>query len=281
MNKYDYGHLEETEVRREDQKLYKFREGDFLRLRLQDIEDMLLILVQKKLTNLTIDEWYDLNVALRWNTAKEEWSWLRQIRASVIIHDIDKQLYEGGDAEFREYHVVEENTRYDLWLLEWTLYFRPKSRSFEIRNHSAPVQSRPIPVFRVVKVARCRPSVLVIVEVVWVVPRDGPIAVKTRSYGALALLEACLEICLEANMVQTRQSDNPLDVAKIIAQQLQNIIPNIVTQVTNNLNNANELWCGGMTNAEKDGVGIHDSNSGMFWLNKGLSSREFIQWQSL
>ncbi|GJZ78907.1 hypothetical protein Tco_0643744 [Tanacetum coccineum] len=34
--------------------------------------------------------------------------------------------------------------------------------------------------------------------VVWVVPRGGPIAVKTRSYGALALPEACLEICLEA-----------------------------------------------------------------------------------
>ncbi|GJT97240.1 hypothetical protein Tco_1092758 [Tanacetum coccineum] len=30
MKKYDYGHLEEIEVRREDQKLYKFREGDFL-----------------------------------------------------------------------------------------------------------------------------------------------------------------------------------------------------------------------------------------------------------
>ncbi|GKD49685.1 hypothetical protein Tco_1278661, partial [Tanacetum coccineum] len=28
MKKYDYGHLEEIEVRREDQKLYKFREGD-------------------------------------------------------------------------------------------------------------------------------------------------------------------------------------------------------------------------------------------------------------
>ncbi|GKA89341.1 hypothetical protein Tco_0811153 [Tanacetum coccineum] len=56
MKKCDYGHLEEIEVRREDQKLYKFREGDFPRLRLQDIEDMLLLLVQKKLTNLTIDE---------------------------------------------------------------------------------------------------------------------------------------------------------------------------------------------------------------------------------
>ncbi|GJW75430.1 hypothetical protein Tco_0134800, partial [Tanacetum coccineum] len=60
MKKYTYGHLEEVKVRRKDQKLHKFREGDFPRLRLQDIEDMLLLLVQKKLTNLTIDEWSNL-----------------------------------------------------------------------------------------------------------------------------------------------------------------------------------------------------------------------------
>nr|GEU71959.1 hypothetical protein [Tanacetum cinerariifolium] len=54
---YDYGHLEEIEVRRVDQKLYTFREGDFKRLHQQDIEDMLLLLVQQKLTNLRIDEW--------------------------------------------------------------------------------------------------------------------------------------------------------------------------------------------------------------------------------
>ncbi|GJT75951.1 hypothetical protein Tco_1042676 [Tanacetum coccineum] len=34
MKKYDYGYLEEIEVCREDQKLYKFREGDVPRLRL-------------------------------------------------------------------------------------------------------------------------------------------------------------------------------------------------------------------------------------------------------
>ncbi|GJZ68525.1 hypothetical protein Tco_0631765 [Tanacetum coccineum] len=28
MKKFDYGHLEEIKVRREDQKLYKFREGN-------------------------------------------------------------------------------------------------------------------------------------------------------------------------------------------------------------------------------------------------------------
>ncbi|GJT83000.1 hypothetical protein Tco_1057342 [Tanacetum coccineum] len=44
MKKYDYGHLEEIEVRREDQKLYKFREGDFLRLRIQDIEDIRIVI---------------------------------------------------------------------------------------------------------------------------------------------------------------------------------------------------------------------------------------------
>nr|GEV25413.1 hypothetical protein [Tanacetum cinerariifolium] len=59
------GHLEEIKVRREDQKPYKFREGDFLRFHLQDIKDMFLLLVQQKLTNLTIDERYALNVALR------------------------------------------------------------------------------------------------------------------------------------------------------------------------------------------------------------------------
>ncbi|GKD20794.1 hypothetical protein Tco_1222497 [Tanacetum coccineum] len=44
MKMYDYGHLEEIEVRRDDQKLYAFIEGDFKRLYLQDIEDMLLLL---------------------------------------------------------------------------------------------------------------------------------------------------------------------------------------------------------------------------------------------
>nr|GEU79663.1 hypothetical protein [Tanacetum cinerariifolium] len=64
MEKHDYGHLEEIKVCRDDHQLYTFKEGDFKRLSLQDIKDMLLFLVQRKLTNLTIDERYDLNVAL-------------------------------------------------------------------------------------------------------------------------------------------------------------------------------------------------------------------------
>ncbi|GJY76128.1 hypothetical protein Tco_0481244 [Tanacetum coccineum] len=53
---HNYKHLDWITVRREDEKLYTFKEGDFHRLRIQDIEDMLFLLVQGKLTNLTIEE---------------------------------------------------------------------------------------------------------------------------------------------------------------------------------------------------------------------------------
>ncbi|GKG10717.1 hypothetical protein Tco_0342117, partial [Tanacetum coccineum] len=55
----------EIEVRREDQKLYKFKEGDFPILNLHDIKDMLLLLVQKKLSNLERYVIFGLGVALR------------------------------------------------------------------------------------------------------------------------------------------------------------------------------------------------------------------------
>ncbi|GKD84328.1 hypothetical protein Tco_1355482, partial [Tanacetum coccineum] len=51
-----YKHLDWITVRRADDKLYSFKEGDFKRLRLQDIEDMLILLVQGKLTNLKVEE---------------------------------------------------------------------------------------------------------------------------------------------------------------------------------------------------------------------------------
>nr|GEW67795.1 hypothetical protein [Tanacetum cinerariifolium] len=52
-------------IQLDDDKLYKFKEGDFKRLRIQDIEDMLLLLVQGKLTNLTVEERFAFNVSLR------------------------------------------------------------------------------------------------------------------------------------------------------------------------------------------------------------------------
>ncbi|GJS11312.1 hypothetical protein Tco_0368108 [Tanacetum coccineum] len=70
MEFFGYKHLEEIIVRRQDDQLYKFREGDFKRLRCQDIEYMLLLLVQGKLTNLNLDERFALNVALRMYTRR-------------------------------------------------------------------------------------------------------------------------------------------------------------------------------------------------------------------
>nr|GEV89314.1 hypothetical protein [Tanacetum cinerariifolium] len=60
-----YKHLDWITVRRDDDKLYKFKEGNFKRLRIQDIEDMLLLLVQGKLTNLTVEERFAFNVSIR------------------------------------------------------------------------------------------------------------------------------------------------------------------------------------------------------------------------
>ncbi|GJT99068.1 hypothetical protein Tco_1094586 [Tanacetum coccineum] len=123
LRKYDYGHLKEIEVRRDDQQLYTFKEGDLLRLRLQDIEDMLLLLVQQKLTNLTIDEdqfdrkrlmcvdelhkfsdgtlndvrsaLHDIASGIRMKyLPKRKWSNSNKRRAQVMVQDIDKKLFE-------------------------------------------------------------------------------------------------------------------------------------------------------------------------------------------
>ncbi|GJT35008.1 retrovirus-related pol polyprotein from transposon TNT 1-94, partial [Tanacetum coccineum] len=53
---HNYKHLDWITVHMDDVKLYKFKECDFNRLRIQDIEDMPLLLVQGKLTNLTVEE---------------------------------------------------------------------------------------------------------------------------------------------------------------------------------------------------------------------------------
>ncbi|GJR79442.1 hypothetical protein Tco_0150227 [Tanacetum coccineum] len=63
--KSGYGFLEEIVVRRADQKLYKFKEGDFPDLHLNDIEDMLLLIAQNKLFNLDGDVIVDFVSALK------------------------------------------------------------------------------------------------------------------------------------------------------------------------------------------------------------------------
>ncbi|GJW22926.1 hypothetical protein Tco_0033548 [Tanacetum coccineum] len=65
MRKHGYGYLEEIVVRRADNVLYRFKEGDFLLLRINDIKDMLLLVVQNRLTNLSGDDVADFAIALR------------------------------------------------------------------------------------------------------------------------------------------------------------------------------------------------------------------------
>ncbi|GJV72477.1 hypothetical protein Tco_1492472 [Tanacetum coccineum] len=61
---HGYGHLEEVAVKRADRQLYKFKEGDFVDLHLNDIEDMLILAVQHKQFHLNDNGIVDFIVAL-------------------------------------------------------------------------------------------------------------------------------------------------------------------------------------------------------------------------
>nr|GEU54370.1 hypothetical protein [Tanacetum cinerariifolium] len=61
---HGYGYLEEVAVKRADRQLYRFKEGNFVDLHLNDIEDMLLLAVQHKLLHLNESDIVDFIVAL-------------------------------------------------------------------------------------------------------------------------------------------------------------------------------------------------------------------------
>ncbi|GKF77124.1 hypothetical protein Tco_0229594, partial [Tanacetum coccineum] len=65
MRKHGYGYLKEIVVRRTDNDLYRFKEGDFPPLRINDVEDILLLVVQNRLTNLLGDDISNFAIALR------------------------------------------------------------------------------------------------------------------------------------------------------------------------------------------------------------------------
>ncbi|GKA18903.1 hypothetical protein Tco_0698818 [Tanacetum coccineum] len=104
MKWFGYSHLEEIIVRRQDDQLYKFREGDFKRLRRQDIKDMLLLLVQDKLTNLNLEErdgtlnhvhtaLNDIALGIEMEyLPKRKWSKQDRQRARVMINLKDRRL---------------------------------------------------------------------------------------------------------------------------------------------------------------------------------------------
>ncbi|GJX20086.1 hypothetical protein Tco_0222763 [Tanacetum coccineum] len=108
----NYKHLDWITVRRDDDVLYKFKEGDFHRLRIQDIEDMLLLLVQGKVTNLNVEERIAFNVSLRISN-------LRRQDAYTPYSDPRGFIYENKDKKNRlmridELHKFSDGTLDDV-----------------------------------------------------------------------------------------------------------------------------------------------------------------------
>nr|GEU82359.1 hypothetical protein [Tanacetum cinerariifolium] len=110
---HSYKHLDGITVRRDDDKLYTFKEGDYKRLRIQDIEDMLLLLVQGKLTNLTVEEHFAFNVSLRMFTR------------SIVIQRRVEDLQLGVESYQKKLNLTKPGTyRSDLRCKEaYTAYY--------------------------------------------------------------------------------------------------------------------------------------------------------------
>ncbi|GJZ27225.1 hypothetical protein Tco_0571478 [Tanacetum coccineum] len=103
MRKHGYGYLEEIVVRRADNALYRFKEGDFPRLRINDIEDMLILVVQNRLTNLSGDDVAAFAKALRMFTR------------SLVIHKRIEDLQLGVESYQKKINVTKpDTTRPDL-----------------------------------------------------------------------------------------------------------------------------------------------------------------------
>ncbi|GJZ56475.1 retrotransposon protein, putative, ty1-copia subclass [Tanacetum coccineum] len=103
MGKHGYGYLEEIVVRRADNVLYRFKEGDFPRLRINDIEDMLLLVVQNRLINLSGDDVADFVIALRMFTR------------SLVIQKRVEDLQLGVESYQKQINVTKpDTTRPDL-----------------------------------------------------------------------------------------------------------------------------------------------------------------------
>nr|GEY09012.1 putative reverse transcriptase domain-containing protein [Tanacetum cinerariifolium] len=121
---HNYKHLDWITIRRDDDKLYKFKEGDFKRLRLQDIKDMLLLLVQGKLSNLTVEERFAFNVSLRMFTR------------SIVIQRRVEDLQLGVESYKKRLNLTKPDTyRSDLKRREaYTTYSNPRGFIYQNKD---------------------------------------------------------------------------------------------------------------------------------------------------
>ncbi|GJZ26166.1 hypothetical protein Tco_0570419 [Tanacetum coccineum] len=128
MKKYDYSHLEEIEVRRDDQKLYTFKEDPHRikyvdqnrRKRLMRADELY------KFSDGTLNDiryaLYDIAPRIRMEyLPMRKWSNLDKKRARVMVQDIDKQLYQRRLMRNLEKFVGGRVYKNDLRLLERTI----------------------------------------------------------------------------------------------------------------------------------------------------------------
>nr|GFC48798.1 hypothetical protein [Tanacetum cinerariifolium] len=104
---HNYKHLDWISVRRDDDKIYKFKEGDLKRLRIQDIEDMLLLLVQGKLSNLTVEERFAFNKRLNLTKPDTYRSDLKRREAYTAHSNLRGFIYQNKDKKNRLMRIDE------------------------------------------------------------------------------------------------------------------------------------------------------------------------------
>nr|GFC48367.1 hypothetical protein [Tanacetum cinerariifolium] len=103
IRKHGYGYLEEIVVRRADNALYKFKEGDFPQLWINDIEDMLLLVVKNQLINLSKDDVANFEITFRMFTR------------SLVIQKRIEDLQLGVESYQKQISVTKpDTTRPDL-----------------------------------------------------------------------------------------------------------------------------------------------------------------------
>nr|GEU28596.1 hypothetical protein [Tanacetum cinerariifolium] len=116
---HSYKHLDWITVRRDDGKLYKFKEGYFKRLCIQDIKDMLLLLVQGKLTNLTVEERFAFNNRLNLTKPNSYQFDLKRKEAYTAYSNLRGFIYQNKDKRNRlmridELHKFSDGTLTDV-----------------------------------------------------------------------------------------------------------------------------------------------------------------------
>nr|GFC27562.1 hypothetical protein [Tanacetum cinerariifolium] len=124
MEWHDYKYLDWISVHRDDDQIYEFKEGDFKRLRLQDIEDMLLLLVQGKLSNLTVEERLAFNVSLRMFTR------------SIVIQRHVEDLQLGVESYQKKLNLTKPDT-YRTYLRRreaYTAYSNPRGFIYQNKD---------------------------------------------------------------------------------------------------------------------------------------------------